>query len=448
MATFLARLGDIAVIKSIFGSFGLKGLSIALNFGLITLLANRLDQHAFGTYSLIFSAVGMLAIVAIFGQQMFLLRKWSEYSGADQRDKLIGALKFSSVAIGIGTLVTGLAFFLVARQMLGEAEAAAGTAYLVALALTTVSAHVCRSAYGLVIGDALTDLGLGLPPIAALLVSIALGTEISVVTVFSLMAAGGFVVFFVHLLLVQRAIAARYDDAATAAPRSELRPYIRSSLRLWGGQTLEVSNQYLDVLIVGAIFDPASAGIYFIITRLANMFSALSAAIYVSTTRHLPELYFARKQQALEKLLDVTALVSSAATTAALAIVLVAGAFLLRFFGVDQPGAHLDLLVLSCGTALLAVTGPAPVLLNMAGHEGRYFALLAVGVAFRLSALLLLAPHLGIFGAVLASALSMLWVALRSRSEALKLTGLDVSILRLLPSARSRTRAAEASGNG
>ena len=78
----------------------------------MTLAARALGIDTFGTYSLLFSAAGMLGIAATFGQQVLVMRFWSEYLAAGRTDLLKGVLIFSGGACASGCVLFGLPFYL------------------------------------------------------------------------------------------------------------------------------------------------------------------------------------------------------------------------------------------------------------------------------------------------------------------------------------------------
>ena len=75
----LAALSSNPAIRGIASVFVLKVSIIVLNFALIMLAARVLDPDHFGTFSILFSAVGLFCIVATFGQQVSVMRSWNEY---------------------------------------------------------------------------------------------------------------------------------------------------------------------------------------------------------------------------------------------------------------------------------------------------------------------------------------------------------------------------------
>jgi O-antigen/teichoic acid export membrane protein len=428
---FRALIGN-TVLRSAVASFGLKANAVAFTFALVALVSRNADANTFGTFSMLFSASGLFSIVAVAGQQVLLLRNWSAYTLAADIAHLKGALLYSIATAMGGLLVTSLGFYLVLAAMLPHDLAASATAYLASLCLVNISAHLVRTAVGIFIGDGIGTMAASAPPIIYLGFVQVTGDVPDIETIFWLMAAGGAFAFAVHVLAMAWTIARNCPDLWRTTARLKTKEWNPSSLKLWISQILEVSNQYLDVLVVGLLLDPATAGQYFIITRLANVFGMISAAVYLITTRHVPAAYYAGDRPRLERLLDSVAFVTLIATAAGLLVVLLFGSNLLFIFG-DQHEEHYLLLVLLCiGTVLVTATGPAAALLNIAGKEGSYLQALTISVLVRLIGFAVLVPMIGISGAIGAGAVSLALLAALCRSAAVHLTGYDGSVLRLL----------------
>lgn len=419
------------ILRSIFGSFGLKTITVGVTFAFIALLSRSVDTHAFGTFSMVFSAAGLFSIVAVMGQQTQLLRSWSEYAESGRFAELKGVLKFGAVAVTAGTLVVATAFLLVLSRFVPMDYALAATAYLVSQSLVTLSAHLVRTAVGILIGDGLTVIFAQVPAIGYISWQLGQGEPANVVYVFALMAGGGFVAVAVHAIVMARRIIADFPALLTVRGEASLSALTTSSVKLWGSQILEVSSQYLDVLVVGLLMDPASAGAYFVITRLANAFAVISSAIYLSTTRHMPAAYFAGDRKELATILNSVSAVNLFAIIGGLLIFLLAGAEMLSWFGAQWTDQHANLLVLCVGSALSASSFPSTSLLNISGNEGSYFRVLAAAVTVRLVSFAVLVPAFDVGGAVLASTMSQALLGIGVREAAIRLTGLDGSVFRL-----------------
>ena len=107
------------------------------------------------------------------------------------------------------------------------------------------------------------------------------------------------------------------------------------------------------------------------------------------------------------------------------------GYWLLRIFNQDYTSYYGALVVLSLGTAAVAAVGPSAPILMLTGHEGRCLSIIGATVLMRSVGFFILIPLFGIYGAVAATAVSFIWMAVMLRNSAVSLVGVDASLLRL-----------------
>lgn len=428
----LLRLVADPSVRAIAGAFLLKAAVIAMNFALVMLAARVLDTERFGLFSILFSAAGLLAVIATFGQQVSVMRSWNEYVAADDPALLKGALRFSAAGCLIGCALVAIAFYAWAAWVYPAALALAVTAFLVTQACALTTAHLVRTAVGVGLGDGIGVVFVILPAIVYLSFRAATGTLAGLDTIFLLFAAGALTASLLHLVFIRRRLVAHFADRLDVRPRFDSRAWLVRSARLWVSNGLEAANQYLDVLIIGYLMNPAVAGAYFVTTRLANAFAAASDAMHLFSTRRIPNLYFHRRMAALDAVLDTIALVTLAVVVAGMGLIVVGGEWILVFFNADYADYYLPLVLLCFGTAAVAAAGPSGPLLMLTGHEARYLTIISASVALRAIGFFALIPAFGIMGAVSASAISFIVLAGALRHASKRLTGIDGSIVRLV----------------
>lgn len=427
----LAQSLNGATVRGMVSVFSLKAVITVLNFALITLAARKFGAADFGNYSVLFSSAGLLSIVATFGQQVLVMRFWSEYVSNGRADLLKGSLIFSVVVCGAGFLVVGIPFYVWSSSAYSESLGLAVTAYLVAVSAVMTSAHLVRSAVGVEAGDGVGNLLLLAPPVAYLGVHMAMGRDADLTTLFAIMAAGASLAVFIHAVIVYRAVIARFPDIARIRAAMDLREWGSRSAKLWVSNGLEASNQYLDVLIVGYLLSPTVAGAYFVVTRVANIFSIATDAIHMFSTRHIPNLFYRQQFDQLGRMLDTVAWVILAIVLGSMAAIVVGGHWLLTIFNSSYVSYHGALIILSIGVAALASAGPSGSILMLTGHEGRYLAIVGATVLMRVAGLLVLIPLFGVTGGATATACSLIVMSLLLRSSAKTAAGIDGSVWRL-----------------
>ncbi|MDQ8726661.1 lipopolysaccharide biosynthesis protein [Bradyrhizobium sp. LHD-71] len=413
-------------------AFALKALFTISNFALVTLAARTLGLEVFGNYSLLFSAAGLLSIVATFGQQVLVMRFWSEYVAGGRCDLLKGSLLFSGAVCLTGCVLVGLPFYVWCTLAYSSSIGAAVTLYLVTVSLVMTTSHLIRTAVGIEAGDGFGNLLLTIPAISYLGYCLAAQREAELAALFGVMAAGGAAGLLIHLRLLCRSLNEKFPGFWRTRPAFDLSRWLARSTKLWASNGLEASNQYLDVLVVGALLDPAAAGAYFVVTRVANILSVATDAIHMFSTRHIPDLYYHRELTQLDALLDMVARVTIAVIIGGLLTIAAGGSQLLAIFNGAYAPFHGALLILSFGAASIAAAGPSASLLMLTGHEGRYLAVVGGSVLLRVVGLFVLLPHFGLTGGAIATTAALLAMALVLRHSAKDWTGIEGSVLRLI----------------
>lgn len=413
-------------------SFAFKALFTISNFALVTLAARALGLETFGHYSLLFSAAGLLGIIASFGQQVLVMRFWSEYLAGGRADLLKGSLLFSGAVGLIGCALTGLPFYAWCVVAHTPSIAAAVTSYLVMLSLVMTTSHLVRAAIGVEAGDGFGNLLLTVPPVVYLVICMATGADAGLAVLFGIMAAGGAVAAIIHGALMLRAVAARFPGFWGVQPAFDVPQWMNRSAKLWVSNGLEASNQYLDVLVIGYLMHPSVAGAYFVVTRVANIMSVATDAIHMFSTRHIPDLYYRRQFTQLNAMLDLVARVTLVVVAGSILVIVAGGWGLLAIFNGAYVPYHGVLIILSVGAASVAAAGPSASILMLTGHEGRYLAIIGATVLMRTTGLVALVPLFGIAGGAAATAISLLAMALLLRHSVMTCTDIDASVVRLV----------------
>lgn len=411
------------------------GASI-LNLAMLTLLARAMSGHEFGVLALWLNILAFLAVVAGLGQERLILRSWSEYAGRGAWDLARGALRFGTVTAVAGAAAVAAAAALGGYWTTGDAGlSAAAAAFLMAQALFLYSAHVNRAAIGILGGD-LHDMTWRILVIAA--VSLALVSHHSLeARQFFIVAA---VATAVSLALQVHALRSRAPAELSAArPRMELRAWSGRAFHMWTSANVEAASQYLEVIVIGVLLSPAAAGGYFVASRLANAFAMITGALHSFSTREIARQHHSAGPEAVSATLRQISLLTLVPAAIGLVAIVLGGHWILGIFGPSFVAEYPVLLVLSLGTAVLALAGPAASVLLLTGHERLYSGLLAANVALRFVLIGALASLYGSIGAAAASSLAAILTAVALTHACRRSAGLDPAVTMFLPRLRSRS---------
>lgn len=401
------------------GSVLLKGTSVALGFGTLIVLARALGPDAYGTYAVVFALVSVLAIPSQMGLPTLVVRETARAAEAGAADGMRALWRqagwfvlASSAVILLGTL---------GWIALGAMAAPYRAALLVALLLIPLRAFAHLRA------AALSGLGrvvLGQIPEMALRPGLFLAlvglvwlfapdtlADHGAAGAFVLHAVAAFVAFlFAWSFLRVFAPPAHARAQSPVAPRAMLLSAGTMGL-IVGAQAL---NANLDVIMLGALSDPATAGIYKIAASTALLSTSAMIALNQVLMPRVAASYKRGDMAAMQAVILRVARLSLGIAALATAVLLAGGDWILgTAFGPEHQAGTPILMILAIAQLGNASFGPVLTVLNMTGHERDSLTgvLIAVGVNIALNAILI--PIYGGIGAAIATAATMLsWNAI------------------------------------
>jgi len=417
---------------SLASAFLARGATAGLIFVLIALAARELDVGSFGVFSMLYSLAGMLALAAAGGQQIFLMRSWSEYGAARDAARLKGALVFSGTVLIVGVLLFSLVLFSALTVWQPRAAAFAVTTAMAGLAVVIGTSHLIRAAVGVEAGDGVASLATLTVPIVYLLGCALSQQQASLVSLFYMFPLGAVIAAAIHFHLFKTQIRNRFPNFWKVQPKFEFEAWRSRSVKLWFYNGLEAVNQFLDVLLLGLLLNPTIAGAYFVLTRLANVFIIASGAIGLYASRHIPRLYYEEDHGGLRHYLDVVAIGCALLVPAGLLLVWLFGPFVLSVLEPHYVQYAPLLLLLCLGTAAILGAGASGMVLTFTGHEGCIVIVLGGTVLARMVGFMVFVPSFQMLGATLVTASSFILMSVALSYLSRKLTGLDGSVVRLV----------------
>src|SRR3954467_3032277 len=419
------------VTRGVAGTILLKVGSGALAFALFSLAARTMSPDGFGIFATWLSVAQMAAVVGLVGQESLLVRFLNEYRVGNQPDLtkgvLLSSLKISSVAMliaigamAIGANIKGASWLLVI----------AVSAYTAVNAGLMLGSQIARSLVSILMGEGNREFFWRVSVVLFLLAIMCGHRQLDPAELIAVMT----IAMSVGLIAQIIAIARTLPDFRGTAAGSETSRWRSSALHFWVASILEAANQYFDVILVYWLLDPATAGIYFAASRLANIFAMLSAALYTYGARRLPSLYFSKNHHEFEHTLQLMAEVTGLCVLGGLAIIWIGAPNLLSLFGPHFAAQQWVLIVLALGTAFQAAGGPAAAVLQLTGHESDYVPIVAANVMLRLLGFFILIPWFGLLGAAISATVALVLVTIVLNLLCRRRTGVDPSVLALFRS--------------
>jgi O-antigen/teichoic acid export membrane protein len=407
------------LMRGVIGSAGLKAVNAMLSLAVAIVLARTLGPAGYGTYAFAFSLVSLLAVPAQLGLPSLLVRDIAKYHYLREWGLLRGLLR-RATQIVIGVSLALMAGGTVAAWLLSpDLDSEKVKTFLWALALIPLIA------FGNIRGAALRGLRRvvqGQLPEQAIrpglyLALLGAGAWFGAMTAEGAMAlrvvaaTGAFVV---GVVLLRRHVP---PEAVAADPAFETRAWLRAILPLSLIAGMGVINRQTDIVILGLFTTSADVGIYRTATQGAELVVFLLSAVTNVIAPYVSRLYTGGEMERLQRL----------ATTSARVILLlafpVAGAFIFfgeeilsMVFGKEYAPGQTPLAILCVGQLFSAAAGSVGMLLNMAGYERDTARGFAVATAFNVILNIILIPPLGMTGAAIATAASLvIWNSLLCR---------------------------------
>lgn len=417
------------VTRGVAGTILLKVGSGALAFALFSLAARTMSPDGFGIFATWLSVAQMASVVGLVGQESLLVRFLNEYRVANQPDLTKGVL-LSSLKISAAAMLIAIGAIAIVASLRGDLWLliVAVSVYTAVNAGLMLGSQIARSLVSILMGEGNREFFWRVS-VVLFLIAVLTGHRqldpaelIAVMTIAMSLGLGAQII----------AITCALPGFRGTAARSETSRWRSSALHFWFASILEAANQYFDVILVYWMLDPATAGIYFAASRLANIFAMLSAALYSFGARRLPSLYFSKNHQEFERTLQLMAEVTALCVVAGLALIWLGGSDLLNLFGPHFTAQHWVLIVLAIGTAFQAAGGPSAAILQLTGYEREYVPVVAANVALRLVGFLVLIPWLGVLGAAISATVSLALATIALNVLCRRRTGVDPSILALL----------------
>lgn len=404
-----------------------KVVGTAMMMGIFLISARSMSPDGFGQLAVSFNALSFLSVLAVFGQDILLVRSWGEYAATGAHGLARGAFRFSWTIVLSAVLAFWFLTLLVGTlnpvYRFSVAESAAAASFLALQILLLFTAQTGRVIVGFVLSDINRELTWRLVLLAAALCG--LWTGFTPTTFYAGASAGLLVAVGVQVAGIRRGFPAAVAEAAHEARRRE---WIGRAYRLWTSAVLEAAAQYAEVLLLGLLVSPAVAGLYFVAARLANVFAMLASGLHGYTVTHAARLYYTGERAALQALFRS---VMTVAVLIALPILLMVAGFggtVLDLFGRHYTDGYWTLMLLSVGSFSAAMAGPANGMLLTTGHEKLYSRVLLAALLARVALIAWAAPRFGAVGVAGAWAVVNGPVAIGLAVATYRLTGIDLSV--------------------
>jgi len=416
-----SRLG-----RDTIGSVGLKITSAGLGFLSTVLLTRLLEPAGYGVYAYVYAWINVLSVLTQFGLPTLVVRETARGMAQDRPDLVQGIWRWAGRVTGLLSLalagIGAVLAWLLRSSFGGERLSTFAWAILLVplVALGNLRGAALRGLQRVVAGQ--MPEFLIRPGLLVLLLGGAawlLGRSLSAAEAMMLNVAAAALAFGFGAWMLWRATP---SPVRAARPRYEGQTWWLSVLPLAFIGGMSLINKQASTIILGFFVPDAEIGIFRVAAQISVLASFGLQAVNLVVAPRFAALYAKGDMARLQRLVTASARVILAMNVGmTLGYVLLGRLFLRLVFGPAYLGAYTPLLILLVGQAVNSAAGSVGMLLNMTRHERDTAKGLAVSAILNVVLNLLLVPLLGIIGAAVATAVSLitwnvlLWWAVRQR---------------------------------
>jgi O-antigen/teichoic acid export membrane protein len=397
------------------GSVAVKLGSTVLTFLSAVILARTLGPAGYGVYAYVFALIAILAVPAQFGLPGLVVRETAKAQATRDWPLMSGLWRWTNTVAGTVSLalaaVAGLAAWaLASRFAASELTTFAWGLLLVPLiVLGDLRGAALRGLHRVVAGqlpDMILRPGLLMLFVVAAVLVLPPG-RLTAAYAMGLHALAAFVAFVGGALILR---AARPAEVRAAKMRTYARSAWRQSvlpLAIMSGMQLII--QYTDILMLGLFRSADQVGIYRVVIQGGVLVVFGLQAVNMVVAPHFARLYRLGDTATLQRVATAGARASLLTALPVVLAFVFFGDFILRsVFGEPFAAGRTALAIIAVGQLVNAGVGSVGFLLNMTGHERDTARGMAVGALSNVVLNLVLIPPLGMNGAALATAVSMI----------------------------------------
>lgn len=361
----------------------------------------RVDQY--GTYALMLGWTSLLATVSQIGLDTVVTRFLPVYAHREDWGSARGLHRGSQALVAtISALVATIAFFWLTRRdspvgderWLGFLFGFAALPWITAIqqdaAWHRAFKHVAASgAY----------LGIVRPSLLLLLIGVywwGAGYRLDLQD-----ACQMYLLSAVLAFIASRIHSARYwpECSRGMASQYDWRVWAKVGAPLALLSFLILACNRIGVLMVGELLGDKSAGPYYVALQIVTLASFGINAVNSILAPMISGLYVANDLATLQKVLRRAAWINLGITAVIVLAIVLAGPWVLTWFGKGFGAARQPMLILLAGESVNAIAGPVGFLMTMTQHERIAVRVFVVGAVVNIGLGLLLIPRFGAVGA-------------------------------------------------
>jgi O-antigen/teichoic acid export membrane protein len=397
------------------GSLTVRVIGFALSFLMTIVLTRILSPQGYGTFSYALSLLSFLAVPLITGLPTITVRETAKAKISENWANILAVRGFAVRRIFtycVYLFAIGLTAFLFTHAQISKERQDVFLTGIITIPLLSIMLVNSAQVRGLnkVFQGLVSELiirPLTILLCLTLVLTLNLFGEITPQIAMGLYVFGVLVSLGISVLILKKYLPKKMNLSSLKMDKKKWRQ-AATSLSIIG--TLQMVNNYSDVLILGAYHDDNEVGIYRAMTQLGIVVVIGLTAINQKLHPQISKLYFSNQKEKLQEVINRSWLIINIlALIPGLALIFAGDIISSLLFGEDfvSKTGVISLMIISFGLLVNTFFGSVGSLLNMTGHENYSLRGMAIGILINLIISFALIPKFGMYGAAIANAISL-----------------------------------------
>ncbi len=380
-------------------ALGVRGTSVLAAFAVTFIIGRNFGADVTGQYALITQTAMFLAITALFGLDISVVRHFAKASA----QKVPVALRSFAQVLGLGVasasvlvVVLWIGGVPLWERLFGDVV----TRTFLPLLCLLIAARggvqlidgLLRSQHRFTLGQAVSALFIPLATAIALVSGMATTFE----DILWASIVGGFLAIAIGLGALTSHLSTGSD-----ALKIPVRTIVASSLPLWGAGVAQVIGNWYGLAVAAQVLGAAEAGFFRVAVQIAAGLQIISSALQSVYSGKISSAFHAGDRAQAARLARSSVRWSTSLALPMTALILIFGKWILGQIGPEFVAAWPVLVALLIGQLAFTITGPCGLVLAMSGHERVN---LRISV-FSTATLLITAPLAAIYGGLVIMAI-------------------------------------------
>lgn len=410
-------------LVNIIGRFGGLAFHIVANI----LLARYLGPDKYGLYSIGWSYLQVLVLIAVFGLDFGVIRFGSKY-WQDQMDSVRGVIKKS---LGLGFVISsigGIALFALSpmvSRVIGKPEIipiiklfSFSIPILVLLRVSSAATRISqRMRYSILAEEIIRRV--------SFFIFVVIIAVIGFSVVESVLAVNGALLLglAVSVYYVRKLFGLSLSKKGSIE-KSVSRELISFSMQTMVATFISGTLIWVDRLFIGYFQNSADAGIYQAVVQTATFLPNIRSSLNMIIAPMASNLYAKKEMGRLREIFRASTK-WGIYLSVPLAVVLIfyAEEFMSIIYGADYRTGAIPLIILAIAQLINVATGGEGVVLMMTENQGKWLKITLVTLVINVALNSIFVPRLGIIGASIASGVSLVFLVSTGLFSVWKLLG-------------------------